>query len=237
MVALVVLGLAGRSSLNPLALGLAAAALAVVLARMALALSENHALLGESRIEAITDPLTGLANRRKLKIDLEAALDTGAAHTLVMLDLNGFKTYNDSYGHGAGDVLLSRLGDTLAAALRGRGEAYRMGGDEFCVLAEGVTAMDELSRYSAKALATSGDGFSITAAHGAVALPAEADEPTAALALADARMYGNKHSGRQPASRQSADVLAAVLEERAPKLAHHVRAVRDLACATGEAWA
>jgi putative nucleotidyltransferase with HDIG domain len=119
--------------------------------------------------------------------------------------------------------------------MHGRGEAYRMGGDEFCVLAEGVTAMDELSRYSAKALATSGDGFSITAAHGAVSLPAEAKEPTAALALADGRMYGNKHSGRQPASRQSADVLTAVLEERAPNLAHHVRAVRDLACATAEA--
>ncbi len=55
---------------------------------------------------------------------------------LVMYDLDGFKDYNDTYGHAAGDALLHRLGARLtAAAAAHRGFAYRMGGDEFCVLA------------------------------------------------------------------------------------------------------
>ena len=56
-------------------------------------------------------------------------------HVLLLFDLDGFKNYNDAYGHPAGDALLRRLGDRLAAAVAGRGTAYRMGGDEFCVLA------------------------------------------------------------------------------------------------------
>ena len=91
----------------------------------------------------------------------------------MLLDLNGFKTYNDSYGHGAGDMLLKQLGAALAHAVEGRGEAYRMGGDEFCVLAPLRSDLDELSARCAAALATRGDGFSITAAHGAVLLPDE----------------------------------------------------------------
>jgi two-component system, cell cycle response regulator len=217
-------------------LSLAAAALALLLVRMALALAENRALLGESRVQATTDPLTGLGNRRKLRRDLPRIL---AGQTdplgLVMLDLNGFKLYNDSFGHAAGDILLARLGSSLAAAVRGRGEAYRLGGDEFCVLAPCLEhEADRLSAACAHALATRGEGFSITAAHGVVVLPVEAREASDALALADARMYANKASaGRPHAASDLAGVLTAVLEERAPALADHSKAVCNLAVATG----
>jgi two-component system cell cycle response regulator len=215
---------------NAVALGLAVAALGLVLARMALALRENHALLTDSRVEAATDPLTGLSNRRRLESDLARVLSGDVPHALLLLDLNGFKTYNDSYGHGAGDILLHQLGAALADAVDGRGDAYRIGGDEFCVLAPLRSDLHGFSAYCAAALATRGDGFSITAAHGGVLLPDEGRDAFTVLALADARMYGQKNAGRPPAALQSADVLMAVLAERAPALASHVNAVCELAC-------
>jgi diguanylate cyclase (GGDEF)-like protein len=231
--ALAVLGLAVPLHLNEVAVGLAVAALGIVLARMGLALGENHALLASSRVEAATDPLTGLSNRRSLQIDLADVLRSDTPHALLLLDLNGFKAYNDTYGHGAGDLLLHRLGAALATAVDAGG-AYRIGGDEFCVLAPLGGDLGRFSAYCAAALATHGDGFSITAAHGAVVLPDEGRDADAVLALADARMYRQKNAGRPPAALQSADVLKAVLAERAPALAAHVGAVCDLACEVAE---
>jgi two-component system cell cycle response regulator len=232
--ALGVLALGVPLHFHAVALGLAVAALGVVLVRMALALGENQALLGASRVEATTDALTELSNRRKLQLDLTSVLQDGRPHALVLLDLNGFKTYNDSYGHGAGDLLLTQLGAALAAAVEECGEAYRVGGDEFCVLAPLRSDIDKLSARCAAALATGGDGFTITAAHGAVLLPDEGRDASAVLALADARMYRQKNSGRPPAAHQSAGVLLAVLAERAPGLASHVNAVSEVACAAAE---
>jgi two-component system, cell cycle response regulator len=219
---------------NPVATGLAVAALAVVLGRAALALYENDGLLTASRVEATTDALTGLANRRRLQLDLADVLGENRPHALVLLDLNGFKAYNDSFGHGAGDMLLARLGEALAESLGTDGVAYRMGGDEFCVLAPLTGDVEALSARCAGALATRGDGFTITAAHGAVLLPTEGRDPSAVLALADARMYRQKNAGRPPAAAQSADVLKAVVAERAPGLASHVLHVCELACAAAE---
>ena len=99
---------------------------------------EKEALLGISRDEARTDPLTDLGNRRALARDLAAAIadPRGEELLLAILDLDGFKQYNDSYGHAAGDSLLQRLAARVAAAATAHaGRAYRMGGDEFCVFA------------------------------------------------------------------------------------------------------
>jgi two-component system cell cycle response regulator len=184
-------------------------------------------------MEALTDPLTELPNRRQLKSDLAAVADGGSepgAHALVLFDLNGFKGYNDTYGHSAGDVLLARVGSALRDAVRGRGTAYRMGGDEFCVLAPCPPGqVDAFSAHCANALAVHGQGFFITAAYGAVMLPDESLDSVGALTLADARMYQHKKGGRVPAASQSANVLMAVIEERAPDLAAHVRSVEELA--------
>ena len=219
-------------------LSLAALALGLVLLRMVLALAENRALLGESRVHASTDPLTGLGNRRKLKRDLASRLaHIGNERTLalVMLDLNGFKAYNDSFGHAAGDVLLARLGESLRAAVLGQGEAYRLGGDEFCVVAPcDEREVDRLSETCHRAMATRGEGFSITAAHGTALVPTEAQGASQALELADARMYSNKaNAGRPRTASDLARVLIAVLEEHAPGLADHSKSVCDLAVATG----
>jgi two-component system, cell cycle response regulator len=230
--ALLAIGMGGR--LNGVALGLAGASLLVVLIRMAIALNENRALLGVSQVEATTDPLTGLANRRKLSLDLAEAFGPGSAtasvRVLVLLDLNGFKLYNDNYGHQAGDALLVRLATALAGAVGQRGTAYRLGGDEFCVLGSvAVAEAGDFAATCAEGLASHGDGFSITAAYGVVLVPEEGDDPSSVLTLADQRMYRNKNNSRPAAARQSIDVLTVILQERSPDLADRMRAVSDLA--------
>lgn len=107
-----------------------------------------------------------------------------------------------------------------------------MGGDEFCVLAPLPLDLVELSELCTDALSARGDGFEITAAHGEVTLPDDGRDASGVLVLADTRMYRQKSSRRLPAARQSADVLIAVLGERAPRLASRVRSVCRLACAT-----
>ena len=128
---------AAFAPLNALAVGLAAASVGAVMVRLVLTFRENVGMLRDSRDEAITDPLTGLGNRRALARALDDALETvdeADPLVLVLFDLDGFKHYNDTFGHPAGDALLVRLGAALRNYLDGRGVAFRMGGDEFCAL-------------------------------------------------------------------------------------------------------
>jgi diguanylate cyclase (GGDEF)-like protein len=177
-----------------------------------------------------TDSLTSLGNRRKLMADLEAIAQDGTQATLVILDLDGFKDYNDTFGHPAGDSLLARLGGRLKEAVRDDGDAYRLGGDEFCA----IWRVDDDARANAgavscAALSERGDGFSITAAYGAVALPSEASTAESALQTADMRMYTDKQGSRASTSIQSRDVLLQALAELRPQLGEHVDAVTVLA--------
>jgi len=216
--------------INPLSLALAGAAILAVIVRMALTFAENMTMIGESRDEARTDVLTGLGNRRKLFDDLEAALHHPSAdYVLALYDLNGFKLYNDSFGHLAGDALLARLGENLSRYVTGRGRTYRMGGDEFCIVVrnEGAEASLVIAG-AAQALAEHGEGFAITAAYGSVLLPDETTETDEALRLADQRMYLNKQGARLSASEQSSSVLLRALSERHPKLGDHAAGVAQL---------
>jgi two-component system cell cycle response regulator len=226
------------AGLNPLAVGLAAASLLAVMARATLTFRENVAMLRTSRDEALTDALTGLGNRRALTRALDARLQAASSErplVLAIFDLDGFKHYNDTFGHPAGDALLVRMGGNLARFLDGRGRAFRMGGDEFCALFEAPDgARNAMVLGAAEALSERGDGFSISCSHGAIALPVEAADAAEALRIADQRMYANKHAGRMSAGRQSKDVLVRALAERHPELGSHGEAVA-LAEATAEA--
>ena len=105
------------------------AMLAVALLIIALAGVSLRAARRELEAHATTDVLTGLGNRRKLLADLERHVKTATAEepvVLTMFDLNGFKNYNDTFGHLAGDALLLRLGSALAEAV-GRSAAARIG--------------------------------------------------------------------------------------------------------------
>ncbi len=217
---------------TPLALALASLCVLAVIGRMALTYGENLRILRTRTVEAETDPLTGLGNRRRLAFDVEALEGDAQAtgHVLALFDLNGFKHYNDNFGHPAGDSLLARLGHGLQTFAAVRGSVYRMGGDEFCALLErGREPVDLLVRAAADALAADGDGFSITASYGYVELPEEASDVPGALRLADQRMYANKNSRRATAEQQSAGVLLTALVERNPDLGDHVNGGADLA--------
>jgi len=225
-----ILVLAALGSLNPLAVVLAAASLLAVFARLVLSLRENAGMLVTSRFEALTDALTGLGNRRALTRDLDRVADGQREGALLALfDLDGFKHYNDSYGHPAGDALLQRLGAKLDAHVVGAGSAYRMGGDEFCVLL-GV-GEDPVAQGAAcaAALTEHGDGFVITCSFGVITVPGEAQDAGEALRIADQRMYAHKHSGRSSARSQSRDVLLRALAERNPELGEHISGVAELA--------
>jgi diguanylate cyclase (GGDEF)-like protein len=193
--------------------------------------SEHEHLLEATRKEANTDALTGLANRRALMRDLESRLATagsGRPLILAMFDLNGFKQYNDTFGHPAGDALLVRVGDRLSRAVKGSGVAYRMGGDEFCVLASGDQRRGAaIARQAAAALNEKGEAFAIDSSYGVANLPGEASTASDALRLADQRMYELK-AGRVSASRQTTDVLLKVLSERSPGICEHTSEVARL---------
>jgi two-component system, cell cycle response regulator len=183
------------------ALILAIATVLAVCARLMLTVRENLTMLIGSRNLALTDPLTGLGNRRRLMEDLQLACRLASPEEpwrLAMYDLNGFKRFNDTYGHPAGDELLARLSDKLSASVATHGTAYRMGGDEFCMLFKGSAAEGlEIVRAGVAALCEDGLGFAIGAAHGEVSIPAEACEPTDVLRLADQRLYKRKDQTRE----------------------------------------
>jgi diguanylate cyclase (GGDEF)-like protein len=192
--------------------------------------NENWHLLDTSREEARTDALTGLANRRALIADLTAVLDGdgGGRAVLILFDLDGFKQYNDSFGHPAGDMLLQRLGVRLDAAVTPLGgTAYRMGGDEFCVLAPAEDS--ERAVWTAwTALQERGNAFEVGSSYGIAELPGEASSVAMALHVADVRLYDDKASGRPSADRQTTDVLMALISERGAHLLEHVERVSDL---------
>jgi diguanylate cyclase (GGDEF)-like protein len=184
--------------------------------------------------EARRDSVTGLSNRRQLFEDLEQAVASHSTPLLILYDLDGFKQYNDSFGHPAGDALLSRLGDRLGRAVQGTGTAYRMGGDEFCVLlpAGEEGSADAVIAAGAAALAEHGEAFSIACSHGSARLGSGRLAAEEAMRIADQRLYAGKQSSRASASRQSTDVLLSVLAERHPGFGEHSSGVAALALRT-----
>jgi len=223
---------AAFTHITPTAVLLAAGALALGTVRAVLTFMDNVRMLRHSAEDAATDNLSGLGNRRKLLRDLDRAVadaDTDQPCTLVFFDLNGFKRYNDTFGHAAGDALLARLGGALRAAVGDHGRAYRLGGDEFCLLLRGRFATDDaLIDAAIAALTEEGDAFSVSASHGLATVPDDATTATALLQLADQRMYAAKVRTRRSTPSSTHDVLMQVLSERTPDLHYHVHGVGAL---------
>jgi diguanylate cyclase (GGDEF)-like protein/putative nucleotidyltransferase with HDIG domain len=227
---LAILVIAAVASLNLVAVVLAGLALLTVFARLILSLAENTRMLAASRHEALTDALTGLGNRRALTRDLDGVFAGRVpASLLVLFDLDGFKHYNDSFGHPAGDALLQRLAAKLSVHVAGTGWAYRMGGDEFCILVDLGADPVAAAAAAGAVLAEHGDGFAISCSFGAVVVPGEPADAKDALRIADQRMYGYKQAGRQSSADESRDVLLRLLSERDPHLGEHITGVAALA--------
>ncbi len=236
-VALAVLVLGQFLPVGLAAVTLAAATLIALISRGTAAFKESRQVFADARNEAQTDALTTLGNRRKLMTDLRRELQVASAASpriLVMFDFDGFRRYNDTYGHPAGDVLLARLGGNLERAIRPYGQAYRIGDDEFCVLVmTGGSSAKTIIALAASALSERGEGSAIEASHGTVMLPHEARNATLALRVAEQRMYAQKEDRRSAATPQARDILLQVLHEREPALGNHLKGVASLALGVG----
>ncbi len=235
-IGLLILGYDHFHRVNFLAVSLAGLTIVAVTFRTGLSFRENSRILGLMRVHAVTDALTGLGNRRLLIEDLDRALAAGPEappQLLAIYDLDGFKLYNDTFGHPAGDALLARLAGALEEVVAPVGSSYRLGGDEFCVLADVPDDLDAFLRATADALAASGEGFSVTSSQGGVLFPEEVDTPTDVLRLADQRLYIQKRerSGR----RTPHEMVLQALYERSPALRDHVGEVVETATVVGEA--
>ncbi len=184
------------SATSSLSTVLWAATMTAVVVRLGMSDRENRELLEQVR----TDALTGLGNQGRMQVDLPirvAQASESKPISLLLFDLNGFKHYNDTFGHPAGDELLVRFGAALRDAVGDDGDAYRVGGDEFCVLLNcDRHRFDDVSKAAAQALTATGPGFAVSSAWGAVQVPTEEAEASAAMQLADTRMYAQKESRR-----------------------------------------
>jgi diguanylate cyclase (GGDEF)-like protein len=152
---------------------------------------------------ALTDPITGLANRRggeaALAREVARARRGGAALSLVMFDIDQFKAVNDRAGHPVGDRVLAGISEILSASQRGSDLAIRWGGEEFLALLPdvgfaGARTFAERVRENVQGLSIP-DAGPITVSAGVAELRAEEDGP-AALARADASLYRAKQAGR-----------------------------------------
>jgi diguanylate cyclase (GGDEF)-like protein len=212
---------------------LAAATLAAVIVRMAVALGDHMRLLSASRSEALTDALTGLGNRRALMLELDAQVEAATAEqprAVMLFDLDGFKQFNDWHGHPAGDALLTRLGDRLAAAAAPDACAFRLGGDEFCILARASSVdAERLRTLAVEALSDVDGGFEVSSSCGLVMVPRDAETPSAVLQLADERLYAEKARRRRfTVGHQATSALVQVLQEREPGLGKQLHDVAQL---------
>lgn len=174
---------------------------------------EKASLYNQVKAMALSDSLTGLANRRNfdmfLKTELQRAAVLKRPTSLIMLDLDKFKNYNDSYGHTIGDQLLAQIGEILRRTVRSIDFPARYGGEEFAVILpecdnnDAIGLAEKIREAVAAAACPDGSGtFSahITASLGIAtydpALAALAPDPAKLIAVADSALYQAKQSGR-----------------------------------------
>ena len=156
--------------------------------------------------QALHDALTGLPNRTLLRDRLEHAVDLAwrseQPMALLLLDLDRFKTINDTLGHYVGDLLLRDVAARLAAAMRRSDTVVRLGGDEFAMLLPAVTELARAKEVSRRVLASLTDPFQVEglslevgASIGIAMFPEHAQDPDALLQCADVAMYAAKEEG------------------------------------------
>lgn len=162
--------------------------------------------LSVAEAQALSDPLTGLANRRALTEAMARLSSAGLPYGLIHMDLDRFKLVNDSLGHAAGDAVLGAVARVLRAELRQDDLPARLGGDEFVLLLPGQTDVPRLSRIADRIIARieepvpfEGEVARVSASAG-IALGSGRAAPEAVLAQADAALYSSKRAGRARAT-------------------------------------
>jgi diguanylate cyclase (GGDEF)-like protein len=206
--------LVGAASTSPDAIASVAIAIPVatmlgeVIASKMAAIHQSQQELEETRAQLeranLTDDLTGVGNRRRANSLLDSMLPGDG---LVILDLDHFKTVNDTYGHAEGDRILGLLGDYLLGAVRDADTVARFGGEEFLVLLRG--AGDQIGHATQRLLAGwRANGVGVTLSAGA-AVHRSGRGPAETFLAADQAMYDAKHQGRDRAVLERAVVASA----------------------------
>jgi diguanylate cyclase (GGDEF)-like protein/PAS domain S-box-containing protein len=164
-------------------------------------ISERKEAERQISYQATHDGLTGLLNRTAFMRELQESLTSGRQPTLIFLDLNGFKAINDLHGHDRGDEILRVIGSRLVGGLRPGDTAGRFGGDEFVLLAHGLTDRAAAEAYLERIMTLFTDpvrcrgdithtvGVSVGVAHSA-----PGDDPDELIRRADGAMYDAKRS-------------------------------------------
>jgi diguanylate cyclase (GGDEF)-like protein len=190
-------------------------------------------MLTELGAAARTDPLTGLANRRELEGrfagELERSTRGGRPLSIVVLDLDWFKEFNDRFGHAAGDGALVQLGEALRRATRTSDIVARLGGEEFAVLApetdqhEGYQLAERLRAEVRATFARQQEKMTVSC--GVAGFPMHGITTGELLHSADRALYEAKEGGRdrsvlfQPAGAPAEDAEEAAIERTSPRLA------------------
>ena len=160
--------------------------------------------LKKIQLNAVTDPLTGLYNRRLFAESFEKELNRARRYGLplgiVILDLHRFKEVNDKYGHPRGDEVLRAAATTLQKALRTSDSAFRIGGDEFALLlpqtdaAQALALGRRIETVFAETLRPLQLTFPVTMDHGVATFPQDGDQSDQLIRVADERLYRFKHA-------------------------------------------
>ena len=201
-------GIAELTSALPQPIDVRRLALARTLTFEAAMAIENGRLYQELRHRSLHDPLTGLANR-SLFVDraehaiIRLARTKGAALAVLFMDIDGFKSVNDTLGHARGDRLLILVGERLRTVVRAGDTAARFGGDEFAVLLEGVSSVEAAMAVAARATESIAEPFdlagvpaSISVSIGVAFRPAEGATVDGLVQDADTAMYEAKAAGK-----------------------------------------
>jgi len=226
---------------------------------------ENAQLYAAARMRANTDDLTGLYNHRyfheRLEEEISRGLRFGSTFTLVLLDLDLFKGYNDAHGHLAGDEVLRQVGQAIKGSLRNTDLAFRYGGDEFALILAS-TSPDNAHKVSERVRSNIEEGMSskelpITCSLGVSSWPADGLMKDALIQSADSTLYHAKRWGNRtclaselippnvsPSEASSSAkqgmlstiyALAATVDARDHHTYGHSRQVSNYAVALGEA--
>ena len=170
-------------------------------------ITQRHALEGELRRQGETDPLTGVANRRKLLEQMEeqrhALIRYGTPASLIMFDLDHFKSINDRFGHSTGDEVLCTIADLCVSRFREVDLVARIGGEEFAILLTNTPltaagSVGERLREAASQCSIAHDEADIgmTISVGVARMLATDESINQLLERADDALYQAKHSGR-----------------------------------------